>query len=101
MTASPTFRQNVDSRTAHWSQGGMNHWVTSDVNVEEYQAVVRAVQLADRNFRGSGGSEEVLHGGLHAVERAGLTILDLTTCVDELEPDVCLRDGAPDHVQVG
>jgi anti-sigma factor RsiW len=32
--------------TAHWSQGGMNHWVISDVNRAEFQAVVRAVQAA-------------------------------------------------------
>ena len=33
--------------TAHWSQNGMNHWVISDVNREEFQAVVRAVQLTN------------------------------------------------------
>ncbi len=32
---------------AHWSQGGMNHWVISDVNREEFKAVVRAIQVAD------------------------------------------------------
>jgi len=32
--------------TAHWSQGGMNHWVISDVNRVEFQAVVQAVQVA-------------------------------------------------------
>jgi RNA polymerase sigma factor (sigma-70 family) len=34
-------------QTAHWSQGGMTHWVISDVNRDEFRAVVRAVQLAD------------------------------------------------------
>jgi anti-sigma factor RsiW len=31
--------------TAHWSQGGMNHCVISDVNRDEFQRVVKAVQL--------------------------------------------------------
>jgi len=34
-------------QTAHWAQGGMNRWVISDVNREEFKAVVRAIQLAD------------------------------------------------------
>ena len=36
-------------QTAHWSQGGMNHWVISDVNREEFKAIVRAVQGADND----------------------------------------------------
>jgi anti-sigma factor RsiW len=43
----PDFLEERGFRTAHWSQGGMNHWVISDVNVEEFKAVVRAVRLAD------------------------------------------------------
>ena len=34
-------------QTAHWSNRGMNHWVISDVNREEFQALVRALQAAD------------------------------------------------------
>ena len=34
-------------QTAHWSQGGMNHWVISDVNREEFNAIIRAVQRAE------------------------------------------------------
>jgi anti-sigma factor RsiW len=33
-------------QTAHWAQGGMNHWVISDLGREEFKAVVRAVQAA-------------------------------------------------------
>jgi anti-sigma factor RsiW len=33
-------------QTAHWSQGGMTHWVISDLNREEFGAVVRAIQQA-------------------------------------------------------
>jgi anti-sigma factor RsiW len=28
---------------AHWSRGGMNHWVISDVNRQEFEAVVRGL----------------------------------------------------------
>ena len=34
-------------QTAHWSQGGMHHWVISDVNHAEFNAVVAAIQAAD------------------------------------------------------
>jgi anti-sigma factor RsiW len=34
-------------RTAHWSHNGMAHWVISDVNSEEFQAIVGAVQTVD------------------------------------------------------
>ena len=30
-------------QVAHWSRAGMNHWVISDVNREEFGAVVRAI----------------------------------------------------------
>ena len=33
-------------QAAHWSQGGMTHWVISDLNREEFSAVVRAIQQA-------------------------------------------------------
>lgn len=33
-------------RTAQWSQGAMTHWVVSDVNLEEFKAVVRAIQVS-------------------------------------------------------
>lgn len=36
-------------QTAQWSQGAMTHWVVSDVNREEFKAVVRAMQVADRD----------------------------------------------------
>ena len=34
-------------QTAQWAQGAMTHWVVSDVNREEFKAVVRAIQVAD------------------------------------------------------
>ena len=43
----PEFSQERGFQTAHWSQGGMNHWVISDVNREEFKAVVRAIRSAD------------------------------------------------------
>jgi anti-sigma factor RsiW len=33
--------------TAHWSHRGMNHWVISDLNRTEFQAVVDAIAMAD------------------------------------------------------
>lgn len=32
---------------AHWSRGGMTHWVVSDVNKDEFTTVVHAIDLAD------------------------------------------------------
>ncbi|CAN5470836.1 anti-sigma factor [soil metagenome] len=43
----PSFALQRGYRTAHWSARGMNHWVISDVNAEEFQAVVEAVQRSD------------------------------------------------------
>jgi anti-sigma factor RsiW len=40
----PDFTSERGFRTAHWTQGGMAHWVVSDVNREEFKAVVGAVQ---------------------------------------------------------
>jgi anti-sigma factor RsiW len=34
-------------QTARWSQGAMTHWVVSDVNREEFNAIVRAIQSAE------------------------------------------------------
>jgi anti-sigma factor RsiW len=43
----PSFSAERGYQTAHWSHNGMAHWVISDVNREEFQAVVRAVQMTD------------------------------------------------------
>jgi anti-sigma factor RsiW len=43
----PDFSAARGFQTAHWSQGGMNHWVISDVNRPEFNAVVAAIQAAD------------------------------------------------------
>ena len=32
---------------AHWTRGGMNQWVISDVNRDEFSAIVRALETAD------------------------------------------------------
>jgi anti-sigma factor RsiW len=45
--SSPEFSAGRGFRTAHWSQGGMNHWVVSDLNAEEFERVVRAIQRVD------------------------------------------------------
>ena len=45
--AKPAFSQEKGFRTAHWAFHGMAHWVISDVNAEEFQAVVQAVQRGD------------------------------------------------------
>ena len=34
---------------AHWSRNGMNHWVISDVNREEFGAIVHALEVAEPN----------------------------------------------------
>ncbi len=43
----PSFASQRGYRTAHWSAHGMNHWVISDVNADEFQAIVDAVQRTD------------------------------------------------------
>ena len=43
----PAFSLEKGFRTAHWSYGGMAHWVISDVNAEEFQTVVQAIQRGD------------------------------------------------------
>jgi anti-sigma factor RsiW len=43
----PEFSAARGFQTAHWSQGGMNHWVISDVNRMEFNAVIAAIQSTD------------------------------------------------------
>lgn len=43
----PAFATARGYRVAHWTQAGMNHWVISDLNEAEFQAVVRAVRQRD------------------------------------------------------
>ena len=43
----PAFSLEKGFRTAHWANRGMAHWVISDVNAEEFQTVVQAIQRAD------------------------------------------------------
>ena len=43
----PSFAAERGYLTAHWSHNGMNHWVISDVNREEFRAVVNAIAMAD------------------------------------------------------
>jgi anti-sigma factor RsiW len=40
----PEFSSQRGFQMAHWSQAGMAHWVISDVNRDEFKAVVSAVQ---------------------------------------------------------
>lgn len=34
-------------QTAHWTSAGMNHWVISDVNQQEFTTIVEAIQRTD------------------------------------------------------
>jgi anti-sigma factor RsiW len=43
----PEFEAERGFQVAHWSRGGMKHWVISDLNREEFAAVVRALEAAD------------------------------------------------------
>jgi anti-sigma factor RsiW len=43
----PEFSTVRGFQTAHWSRGGMNHWVISDVNSAEFSAVVAAIRSTD------------------------------------------------------
>jgi anti-sigma factor RsiW len=43
----PRFSTGRGYLTAHWSHKGMNHWVISDVNRTEFQAVVDAIAMTD------------------------------------------------------
>jgi anti-sigma factor RsiW len=44
----PELAQERGFQTAHWSHEGMTHWVISDVNRDEFRAIVAAVRSADR-----------------------------------------------------
>lgn len=41
-----TVSEDRGFQIAHWSRAGMNHWVISDVNREEFVALVRALEAA-------------------------------------------------------
>ena len=43
----PAFSTERGFQIARWSRNGMNHWVISDVNREEFAAVVRGIEVAD------------------------------------------------------
>jgi anti-sigma factor RsiW len=43
----PRFSTERGYQIAHWSHKGTTHWVISDVNREEFQAIVRAMQMTD------------------------------------------------------
>jgi anti-sigma factor RsiW len=43
----PEFLQERGFQTAHWTSSGMTHWVISDVNREEFNAVVAAIRSVD------------------------------------------------------
>jgi len=42
----PAFARERGFQTAHWSSGGMTHWVISDVNRDEFNTVVGAIRTA-------------------------------------------------------
>ncbi|MDE2094359.1 MAG: anti-sigma factor [Burkholderiales bacterium] len=41
-----TLSEDRGFRIAHWSRAGMTHWVISDVNRDEFEALVRALEAA-------------------------------------------------------
>ncbi len=43
----PSFGAARGFQVAHWSRAGMSRWVISDLNREEFEAVVRALDAAD------------------------------------------------------
>jgi anti-sigma factor RsiW len=43
----PRFATERGYRTAHWSRNGMTHWVISDLNDQEFRALIRAIEKAD------------------------------------------------------
>lgn len=45
--SAPRYAVERGYQTAHWSAGGMNHWVISDVNREEFERIVSAVRAND------------------------------------------------------
>jgi anti-sigma factor RsiW len=42
-----TFTAERGFQIAHWTRGGMNHWVISDLGREEFAAVVRALETTE------------------------------------------------------
>ena len=44
---SPSFTAQRGFQLAHWAQGGMTHWAISDLNREEFAALVQAQVVAD------------------------------------------------------
>lgn len=45
----PRFGSERGYLTARWSASGMQHWVVSDVNAEEFRQLVKAVQTTDHS----------------------------------------------------
>lgn len=45
--SAPSYSVVRGFRTAHWRFNGMTHWVISDVNAQEFDAVVKAVRQLD------------------------------------------------------
>jgi anti-sigma factor RsiW len=45
--SAPHFAAERGFQIGHWRQAGMNHWVISDVNREEFAAIVRGLASAD------------------------------------------------------
>jgi anti-sigma factor RsiW len=45
--STPRFSQDRGFRTAHWSHSGMKHWVISDLNPQEFDTLVKAIQRGD------------------------------------------------------
>jgi anti-sigma factor RsiW len=43
----PEFAEARGFQTAHWTHGGMHHWVISDVNRGEFDAVVAAIRATE------------------------------------------------------
>ena len=43
----PEFAETRGFQTARWTHGGMQHWVISDVNRGEFDAVVQAIRAAE------------------------------------------------------
>ena len=44
----PLFSTSRGFQTAHWSEGGMTHWVISDASRQEFGAVVTAIESTAR-----------------------------------------------------
>jgi anti-sigma factor RsiW len=45
--STPSLSEDRGFRTAHWSHNGMKHWVISDVNRQEFDALIKAMRQAD------------------------------------------------------